>query len=138
MIVSPVNNGHFEIVINEVKLDFFNVVNVYVSGYISEQSYSVTGTVRIDVDFGPLEMDAELTIRIRGDKNEVSAEARLEGKVKASVKIAGTRYTRTLAGITANLSFTLSSSEVKASASIRVKILGVVVKGSKSWEMSVS
>ncbi|MEI7701895.1 MAG: hypothetical protein WCK86_19010, partial [Planctomycetia bacterium] len=131
-------NGHFEIVINNISLNFFGFTAT-VSGWITDESYSITGTAGFGVNFGPLSMSAALAISISGNySGQVSASATLRGDVKASVKIAGTRYRRTLADITANVSFSKTSTEVKASASLRVKVLGVVLKGSVNWSMTIA
>jgi Ca2+-binding RTX toxin-like protein len=84
-------------------------------------------------------MSASLSISIAGDySGNVSASATLRGDVSVSFKIAGTRYNRTLADLTANVSFTKTSNEVKASASLRVKVLGIVFKGSVNWSMAIA
>ncbi|NBO66915.1 MAG: hypothetical protein EBU88_19075, partial [Acidobacteria bacterium] len=84
-------------------------------------------------------MSASLSISISGDySGNVSASATLRGDVKVSFKIGGVRYRRTIADVTANVSFSKSSTEVKASASIRVKVLGIVFKGSVNWSMQIA
>ncbi|MFN9293326.1 MAG: hypothetical protein ACK6EB_35050, partial [Planctomyces sp.] len=115
--------------INQISLNFFGLVTATVSGWITDTNYSVTGTAGFRVKFGPLSMSASLSISIAGDySGNVSASATLRGDVSVSFKIAGTRYNRTLADLTANVSFTKTSNEVKASASLRVKVLGIVFK----------
>lgn len=132
-------SGHFEINIDNIDLNFFNVVTAHVSGHITENDWAINGTAEWSIRFGPLSMSAKMSISVSGNySGTVSASAKLTGDVSASVKIAGTRYRRTLAGIEAAVSFSMTPSDVRASASLRVKILGIVIKGSVSWSMSIS
>ncbi|MFN5626958.1 MAG: beta strand repeat-containing protein, partial [Planctomyces sp.] len=132
-------DGHFKILINNIDLDFFKIITVKITGHITDSDWKITGLAKWGIKFGPLAMDASMSITIGGTwGGSVYASATLSGKVSASVKIAGVRYSRTLADISANVSFSISTSDVRASASLRVKILGIVIKGSVSWSMQIS
>ncbi|MEQ2008811.1 MAG: calcium-binding protein, partial [Limisphaerales bacterium] len=109
----------------DADLNFFNVVDIRVSGYVqSNGEFRISGSVGVNFDIGPFEWRSEIGITLSND--EFSGYA--FGKLLIDLGVLGDF---TLAGIRAEFSFNKSKGEVRAE--ISVEIIGIEFSEEVVW-----
>ncbi|NBV85958.1 MAG: hypothetical protein EBS01_06790, partial [Verrucomicrobia bacterium] len=127
-IVISKTSDYFEIAIQNFSVNFFNVVTLYVNGYIrSNGQFEITGRVTLNFDFGPFYFHAgiELTLANWGFRGHVW------GSLGISVDIGLFSFDVTLGGVDLVLEFRLDRSEIYASGTFTVLIFSI--SGSITW-----
>jgi len=86
------NNGVLELSLNNLRIDFFGVVNLEVDGYIrSDGSFSLTGKAAFHIGLGPLVLDGGIELTL-SDTAHWSGMGQSAGGVQPAVAFAGHRY----------------------------------------------
>jgi hypothetical protein len=63
-----VDDGVFLISLDELSLNFFNVLDITVSGFIrSDGQFEIEGEVSIDIDMGIIEFEGGIAVRLADD-----------------------------------------------------------------------
>ncbi|MDP4842168.1 MAG: hypothetical protein NWR74_06260, partial [Burkholderiaceae bacterium] len=123
------------------KLNFFNVLNVNVAGYLdSAGNFDLTGGVSVHIPLGPLKINGGMSLHF---SSQPSFGASIWGSIDVSVtiKIGGGKvfgikipsYSKTFSARLAGFSGSFELSPSYASMRATVTFMGIKISGSQSW-----
>ncbi|MFN7866205.1 MAG: hypothetical protein ACK5TX_02260, partial [Planctomyces sp.] len=125
-VILGAENGVFGIELKDLKLNFFNFIDVNINGYVkSNGDFLFEGSIDIDVDMGPFKLYGGVGVRIAND----SFKGWIYGGVDFAMDFGLFEIQFTLASLRANFEITQTS----AATELEVTVLGFTAGGSVAW-----
>jgi len=120
----------FEIRIDKANLNFFNFVDINISGYIrSDGNFLLTGSADFYLGLGPIELNAGISMTLG---NKIFA-ASVYGSLDIHIDLGLFDINTTLAGFAGEIELTPSTAYLRASATVA----GITVSGDKLWTWGI-
>ncbi|MFM8475796.1 MAG: calcium-binding protein, partial [Planctomycetaceae bacterium] len=125
-VILGIENGVFGIELKDLKLNFFNFIDVNINGYVrSNGEFMFQGSIDIEVNMGPFKLYGGVGVRITND----SFKGWIYGGVDFAMDFGIFEIQFTLAALRANFEITQTS----ASAELEITVLGFTASGSVAW-----
>ncbi|MEN9554493.1 MAG: hypothetical protein RLZZ232_779, partial [Planctomycetota bacterium] len=125
-VILGVEDGVFGIELKDLKLNFFNFIDVNINGYVkSNGDFLFEGSIDIDIPMGPFKLYGGVGVKITND----SFKGWIYGGVDFAMDFGLFEIQFTLASLRANFEITQTS----AAAELEVTVLGFTAGGSIAW-----